>query len=254
MSTQRLTGFDNTDLQTDEPDSEVFLYDAGSGKVICASCDPSGAQPEGRLFEALASIRVAARIPAWTSSFYASRLLSPDGNRLFFESYTPLAIQDTNNRADVYEWEAVGTGSCNAERATYSPESEGCIYLISSGESSSDSTFVDASADGSDVFIKTAQSLLPQDPGLVDIYDARVDGGLPTPSPAQPGCEGAGCQGAVTAAPEDPTPASLTPSRGNVPPSKAKPCAKGKHKVKGRCVKKKKQKKAKAGQSGRAGR
>ena len=54
---------------------------------------------------------------------------------------------------------------------------------------------IDATPSGSDVFIKTASSLLPQDPGLVDIYDAREGGGLPLPPPPPPPCEGEACQG-----------------------------------------------------------
>ncbi|HET6997151.1 MAG TPA: hypothetical protein VFI03_01050 [Solirubrobacterales bacterium] len=259
MSTRSLTDYDNDDAETGEPASEVFLYDAESDKVICASCDPSGGQPVGRSFSIKAgtSIRVAARIPTWESAFYPSRALSGDGNRLFFESFTPLISRDTNNRTDVYEWEALGTGGCKEDRAAFSSSSGGCIYLISSGESSSDSEFVDASTSGNDVFFKTAQSILPQDPGLVDIYDARVGGGLPVPPPSQPGCEGSACQ-TPAVPPSDPGPASLGyHGPGNETAKKPPACPKGKHQVKKggkhRCVKNKK-KKAKGGKSGRAGR
>lgn len=79
--------------------------------------------------------------------------------------------------------------------------------LISSGKSPEDSDFLDASADGSDVFFSTAESLVAQDYGLVDIYDARIGGGYPEPPPPAPGCEGEACQHPAPA-PEFPTPGS----------------------------------------------
>ena len=48
----------------------------------------------------------------------------------------------------------------------------GCISLISSGASAEDSQFMDADDSGDNVFFTTEASLLPQDPGLVDVYDA----------------------------------------------------------------------------------
>ena len=57
------------------------------------------------------------------------------------------------------------------------------------------------------MFFSTLASLLPQDPGLVDIYDARVNGGLPGPSTGAASCEGEACQTAPSP-PNDSTPAS----------------------------------------------
>ncbi len=51
MSDQRLTGYDNADANSGHPDEEVFLYDAqadaNAGRLVCASCNPTGAQPIG---------------------------------------------------------------------------------------------------------------------------------------------------------------------------------------------------------------
>jgi hypothetical protein len=79
--------------------------------------------------------------------------------------------------------------------------------LISSGESSLDSEVIDAGSDGRNVFFKTAQSLVAQDPGLADVYDARADGGFPAPQAPPLACEAEDCQGPITAT-EDPSPAS----------------------------------------------
>ena len=51
MSERSLTGYDNADANSGQPDEEVFLFDAqadgGAGRVVCASCNPSGARPVG---------------------------------------------------------------------------------------------------------------------------------------------------------------------------------------------------------------
>jgi hypothetical protein len=128
--------------------------------------------------------------------------------RVFFNSFESLVPRgDANGKADVYQWEAPGAGSCSESSPAYSPPNGGCLSLISSGESPTDSVFLDASQSGGDVFFSTASSLLPQDPGLIDIYDARAGGGYPPLAPLPAQCEGDACQGAP-AAPNDPTPAS----------------------------------------------
>ena len=47
MSDSPLTGYDNRDAVTGQPDEEVYLYDAAAGRLVCASCDPTGARPHG---------------------------------------------------------------------------------------------------------------------------------------------------------------------------------------------------------------
>jgi hypothetical protein len=205
-----LTGYDNVDAENGKADAEVFVYDATAPegeKLHCASCDPSGARPLGRdLAVSDFEYWAAARIPGWGSQLYSSHALSDDGSRLFFDSFQPLVLADTNGVADVYEWEAAGK-YCSKESSAFSPAAGGCVRLISSGQSPSGSEFVDADLGGKDVFFKTESSLLPQDPGLIDIYDAREGGGF-APEPPQPAaCEGEACQGPV-APPNDPTPAS----------------------------------------------
>jgi hypothetical protein len=186
--------------------------------------------------------------------------LSSSGRRLFFNAYDSLVPGDTNGRKDVYEWERADEGECTAQSSTFSKQNGGCLYMISSGQSPADSELFDATPSGSDVFFSTQSSLLPQDYGLVDVYDARVNGGLPSPPLPAPSCEGEACQGTPTP-PDDPTPASSTfRGAGNVregsKPSKPR-CGKGKARRKGRCVKqkaKKKPAKKRANANGRNGR
>jgi hypothetical protein len=211
MSAADLTGYDNLDAVSGEPDDEVYSYEAGAATPVCISCDPSGARPVGRLVEEQSSgstVWVAGAIPGWETQLYAPRALSDDGSRIFFESYGPLVPADTDGTLDVYEWEALGAGDCQSGGPSYSSPSGGCVSLISTGESAEDSLFLDASPSGNDVFIATGESLVSGDSGLVDVYDARVDGGFPVGPVATP-CEGEACQ-APPIAPIDATPASLT--------------------------------------------
>lgn len=203
---------------------EAFLWGPppGGGKatLTCVSCNPTGERPAG-----------AASIPGalanGSARLYKPRVLSASGSRVFFESEDALVIQDTNHRKDVYEWEARREGSCQREG--------GCVQLISSGRSLADSVFLDASASGSDAFFGTDSSLVPQDPGSFDAYDAREGGGFPTP-PGFIACEGDACQ-PLPEAPEDPTPGTLVPNAGNPPARFATVGKKGKgkhHKGKGK--------------------
>ncbi len=47
MSNSPLTGYDNRDAVSGQRDEEVFLYDAASNHLVCASCNPTGARPVG---------------------------------------------------------------------------------------------------------------------------------------------------------------------------------------------------------------
>jgi hypothetical protein len=198
-SGESLTGYDNTDLATGQPDAEVFLYDAGSNSLACASCDPTGARPTAPGI---------IRYPALPDTDGGLRNLYPqrnvsDNGQVFFESANALLPGDSNGKVNVYEWEINGSGSCR--------EPGGCRYSISSGTSEADSYFLDASVSGNDVFFVTAQRLLGRDrDDAYDIYDARAGGGFPEPQAAPLPCSGEDCRGAATAAPGGEVPASST--------------------------------------------
>lgn len=226
ITTTSPTGYDNTDVSSPEGcgeahpqgicDAEVFLYDAttneGKGRLVCVSCNPSGARPVGedikkRNHISNRSLYAAAEFPAWENNLYASRVLSVNGRRLFFESSDALSPVDTNGVTDVYEWEETGEGTCTQGSSSYAPESDGCVDLVSSGKSARESTFLDADSSGKNVFFTTLSSLVSQDYGLVDVYDARENGGFAPPPPAKVECEGEACQSAPEA-PNDSTPSS----------------------------------------------
>jgi hypothetical protein len=232
VSTGKLTGYDNNDLNTSRPDSEAYVYRLGDPGPLCISCNPGGARPRGRLIEgpghSAMFLPTAGTVPAADFQLSPPRVVSADGNRAFFDSYDALLPRDQNEAADVYEWEAAdSSGSCERLGAEiYSAANGGCLSLISSGDSPRDAELLDASTDGRDVFFTTAQGLLPQDPGLIDVYDARADGGLPSVQPPQP-CEGEQCQPQQAPA-EEPRITSTSPGPGN-PPRK---CPRGRRKAK----------------------
>jgi hypothetical protein len=207
VSTVSLTEYDNLDLNVGSPDSEVYLYDSsGAGSLTCVSCNPTHERPIG---PSTIPGAIANGTAADATDSYKPRVLSADGGRVFFESRDTLAGTDTNAPArDVYQWEAQGEGSC--------ARPAGCVSLISGGRGGGDSTFIDASANGNDAFFLTEDSLVSSDPGSIDLYDARVGGGFPSPK-EQTACEGDACQ--VLPRPEvDPTIDTLQPGHGNPPP------------------------------------
>jgi DNA-binding beta-propeller fold protein YncE len=253
MSRTSLTGYDNTDAVSGRPDSEVFLYDddaaGGVGDLLCVSCNPTGGRPLGRelKIQGVINFWAAGSIAAWETQHYAPRVLSDDGSRIYFNSFDPLVTQDVNEAQDVYQWEMLGAGECeDTDSYGFVAFAGGCVTLISSGTSTRDAEFVDASTTGDDVFFKTASSLVPQDPNLIDVYDARVNGGFPAPPIEKEECAGEACQAPGNALPQGPVPSSTLPGPGNpvTKPTKPKKCPKGRHKVKRKgkivCVKNKK--------------
>ncbi|HEY7830184.1 MAG TPA: hypothetical protein VIC06_06425 [Solirubrobacteraceae bacterium] len=198
MSERSLTGYDNRDARSGQPDVEVFLYDAGTGRLVCASCNPSGARPSGVFdsgkYPGLLADRpanweghwLAGSIPSWTNVdstspvSYRSRYLS-DSGRLFFDSPDALVPGDANGTGDVYEFEppkgegTPASDTCAVGSRGYSAVSGGCVGLISAGSSGEESAFMDASESGDDVFFLTSSRLVPQDlDSSFDVYDARV--------------------------------------------------------------------------------
>jgi DNA-binding beta-propeller fold protein YncE len=247
MSRASLTGYDSADLTSREPNYEVFRYDSQSDSLACVSCNPTGARPSGRLLigeNRTVGLWGAAQIPTWSSQFYPSRALSANGDRIFFESTDALVQRDTNGKRDVYQWELEGTGDCISQSAEFDPASGGCISLISSGKDEKDTEFVDASADGSEVFIRTGGKLVAQDPGLIDIYVARVDGGFPPPLDTPTPCEGEACQPPAPPAGQPPTTSNAFVGPPTPKPVRPRKCGPGKHRVgkggKSRCAPNKK--------------
>jgi DNA-binding beta-propeller fold protein YncE len=237
MSQRELSGYDNRDASSGQADAEVYLYSAASGAVACASCEPSGARPGGVEYHKLepgsgglvggprgaweSKALVAANVPGWTgdaeqgtNSRHQPRYLADDG-RLYFDSADGLVSQDVNGTQDVYQYEPsgvpepAGVPGCDEKSATYVRQSGGCVSLISSGASSRESAFLDASESGADVFFLTAARLQPalDNDASLDVYDAhQCSAASPCPSPAAdepPPCDtGDSCKPAPSPQPE----------------------------------------------------
>lgn len=183
---------------------EVYRYDSADGSLTCVSCSPSGAPATGSASFAQ-DVSTGAGLSPETADQRSPRPISDSGNQVFFSSPDQLLPQDQNNNVDVYEWETPGSGSCETATAD-----GGCLYLISSGQDSLDSYFIDSSSDGQNVFFATHAQLAPTDTDSEgDLYDARVDGGFAAPA-SPPPCSGDGCQGPLAPSPTVPTAATVT--------------------------------------------
>jgi NHL repeat len=231
MSLARLTGYDNRlngggqcRGSSGEACRQVFLYEADSETLSCASCNPSGQRPLG-------GANLTLLRPQGPPFRQPNNLSSDGGGRLFFESLDALVPQDTNgNVQDVYQWEPEGLGSCEQQG--------GCVSLISSGHAADDTMFLDSGASGNDIFFITREQVLPRDKDeQLDVYDARVAGGIPEPQPDI--CSGEACADPLPPPPpQQSAPTATFSGPGN--PKQNKPgCKKGFVKKKGKCKKKK---------------
>jgi hypothetical protein len=189
-----LTGYDhNTGCGTDSTPgcTAFYVYHADSDQLACVSCNPNVSARTG---DASTFVKVASG--GTVDSPHLSHALSDDGRFVFFTSPDALVAGDTNGKEDAYEYDS----------------STGTLSLISTGKSSSDSFFVDASADGHDVFFATQERLVGWDVDTsLDFYDARVGGGkFPDPVVPAPVCGGSACQGPLVGAPSGANPGSAT--------------------------------------------
>jgi hypothetical protein len=204
-SQAQLTSYDNA------KHDELYLYGAPASKLICVSCNPSGAPATSETY--LTKNGELDREP--DARAFLTRNLSEDGSRVFFQTQEALVPQDTNGQTDVYEWEREGAGGvdgCSRSSTSFSASSGGCLYLISTGQSDDQSYFGDASGNGSNIFFFTRQSLVAQDRDEnVDIYDARVEGGIAAQNPLPASsCSKEGCLGPDGSQPVFGVPSSAT--------------------------------------------
>ena len=194
LTTSQVTNYDNAGH------SEIYLYTPATGDLRCTSCLPNGEPP---------SMDVTAS--------HDGRFMTDDG-RTFFNTDEQLVPQDTNQSTDVYEYV------------------DGRPQLISSGTAPANNSFglstlfsvvglTGVSADGTDVYFSTTDTLVKQDRNgnNVKIYDARTGGGIAF-VPPPPGCAAADeCHGASSSEPVGMsigTRADLGAS-GNLPSSRA---------------------------------
>jgi hypothetical protein len=181
--------------------SEMYVYKEDTDTLSCVSCPPTHATATTGIETEVKATNAA----AYQVEPYRPRFMSRDGRYVFFNTTEALVPQDTNGVTDAYEYDTV----------------TGRLSLLSTGLGEDGAWFVDANADGHDVFLVTRQQLSRWDPDkLFDLYDARVEGGLPEPPALAVPCDGDACQGTPSAAPSFNSASGFT-GLGN--PSFAKP-------------------------------
>jgi len=208
-SAESLTGYDNRQAQTgdcsseeDAPCSEVYLYDAKSGVLTCASCDPSGARPVGP-----ASLATGRYGILEGASNYRPRDLLADGS-LFFDSSDALVAHSSGGVGSVYEYE------------------DGRVYPISDPAGRYESFFLDATPGGTNVFFATADQLVPQDKSTnVVVYVARKGGGFPLSTVTPPCTTAESCEPSAPSEPGvyGPEASATFSGPGNLAPSPPPP-------------------------------
>lgn len=159
---------------------QVYRYDTATSTLNCVSCPPVGVAPSGD-----SHVSYDDRTPESSNGTNAepmttldTRVISSDGNRVFFDTPDPLVPADTNGERDVYEWE------------------NDSVYLISSGKGVTNSFLLDSSSSGGDVFFTTSAGLSPRDvDNASDLYDARIPRPGDNPSRSSLPCQGDVCQG-----------------------------------------------------------
>ncbi len=175
-SVAQLTSYDN------EGHREIYRYSANDDTLTCVSCNPAGmpASGDAGFTNYLAQLRTG------LGGFNMDLVnLSSDGETMFFVSDEGLVPADSNGVLDVYEWRA------------------GNLSLISTGTDSAPTDLMGATPDGHDVFIRTGDQLVvaSQEAGVPAVYDARVDGGFPSPITGPKPCIDGACQGEPGLAP-----------------------------------------------------
>ncbi len=218
-SARSLTGYENVESEAGECNgpngtcSEVYIYDAETGSLECASCNPTGARPEGNSTpEAVTEAGV-----------------------VFFNSSDTIVPHASDGRQNVYEYE------------------DGHVHVISDVAGGFESFFLATDPSGDNVFFASADQLLPEDKtNNVMVWDARIGGGYPVAVTPPPCNSGDSCKRPPTPQPAlfgEPASATFSgpgniatppppPSFGSVTKTTVK-CAKGSTKNgKGKCVKK----------------
>jgi hypothetical protein len=207
--------------------TEVYRYDGALQELDCASCNPTNAKAAG------------------DASLATNGLSLTDDGRVFFDSDDSLVLRDANNRKDVYQWGPDGLGNCEPPNPNHFASGI-CLSLISSGSSPFDSSLLSTSADGTDAYFFTHDTLARQDHNgpVTKIYDARENGGFfDVPPPAR--CAASDeCHGPGTVAANPPPIRTVIGSPGNF---RSKKCKNGQIRKRNRCVKRNRRLRCKKG-------
>jgi hypothetical protein len=146
-----------------EGQREVYGYDAETGILRCASCNPDGNPPlQGGQIVTVAE---------------AGHFMADDG-RVFFATKEALVPQDTDGIRDVYEYVAGRPQLISSGTGTR--ENTGGLETLSFLFGTLQVGLESVSRDGTDVYFATFESLTPEDQNgsFLKFYDARSGGGF----------------------------------------------------------------------------
>ncbi len=228
---------------------DIYRYDAETGSLERISVGEGGYDANGNcedqltaVADRLEEIKCDATLPplehsndyVTTQQEMATRAVSEDGSRIVFASAEPLSPDAANGYTNIYEWHE---GNVSLVSSGSAEEVEG------SGKSEGDGRHFAISPAGRDIFFQTIEGLVPQDTdGLSDIYDARLEGGFPSPPAPREPCSGDACQGPLTNPAPLLVPGSVSQAAGENIPVQAATKAKAKAKAKAKSKKKKNKK------------
>ena len=171
-------GYDHGECSASNACVELYLYDVDSGSFDCVSCNPNGVPATADARDTVGERQTDGRGPAHNTN-HLNNPMTADGGRVFFSTAQALVPEDTNGVEDAYEYDAAS----------------GEVSLLSSGTDSHPSYFEEATPDGKDVFIRTAEQLVGWDhDNNYDLYDVRIGGGFPEPAPVPSPCSGDNCR------------------------------------------------------------
>jgi hypothetical protein len=173
---------------TDE-NIDVYRFDATDGSYEWVSVSPTGGDPSLQAELGPDSL-------GNTAASHPYRVVSNDGEQIFFFTDEQLIPEDQNQRTDVYEWAG------------------GELGLLSAGTPGIKAWYIGSTPDGSTGLFMTAATLVPRDSdgGDLDFYAARIGGGFSEPV-TPTGCGGTACRGSIA-----PRVVRTVPDSANPPP------------------------------------
>lgn len=156
----------------------VYLYDAVTEELSCASCSPDGSPSQGNSGEPIASNPGTVLLNA-----HQQQTVTDEG-RVFFTTPDSLLPADSNGANDVYEYFA------------------GDLRLVSRATQGTSAKLLDATPDGKTIFFSTEDAIVSTDKDRsIDVYATREGGGYPAaPVVTTPPCAGSDCREAAPAA------------------------------------------------------
>ena len=179
---------------------QVYRYDFQTGQLLRVSIGHEGFANNGNTPGVGAVIGPADALEEGASptANERNRSISESGGTIVFVTAEQLQSTDVAGGSNT---SCVGRLLADGAGCEVYVWHNGSVNMISDGQDPSGAVYAGMSATGSDVFFQTRTQLVGQDTDrLGDIYDARIGGGFPAPTP-EPSCSGEACQGSASSSP-----------------------------------------------------